>query len=449
MFNDFKVIDNLLAGIEFSLADEVGDNKAAIKDALIVGKSAGNYQGKLEWASPYGVIAARTENFNIDTVQFYNFDFNGAAALSTCSHCFHDAATDSGCRTIKTQNLWFDESTVTKKIRYQHPQRAIFQDVDGTLLGKGPGAMASKYQQYLESASECEADHDVFDSVICDSSVAIRRVAFHSYKPNALKGMSMYILPWDDDILAAQSNITEYRLNFSAHTSMFWKKKQDPQGWALPWVTGHKYKISFGTTGIDIEKMSVTLSERWEETDKNIIFVHNFTDVREDYIVTAGGESRLNASLPAPVSITDNFLPGDWYFNNDTEYFYLGVNGKNSSDLYSEFTIKFEGVRCVDSCFEIVLDGINDTNGTENATRLWSDPASWPNGTLPQEGEDVHIEPGWNMVMDLEETPILGYVEINGILTFSNDSAHNFRAKIITIRAGELHIGSADYPYLN
>jgi hypothetical protein len=53
------------------------------------------------------------------------------------------------------------------------------------------------------------------------------------------------------------------------------------------------------------------------------------------------------------------------------------------------------------------------------------------------------------MTMDLEETPIFAYVEINGLLRFSNDSAHNFRSKIITIRAGELQIGSAEYPYLN
>jgi len=100
----------------------------------------------------------------------------------------------------------------------------MFLDMDGTLTGKGAGSMATKYQPYLESASECVADMDVYDSVICDPSVKIRRVAFHGYN-SELKGMSMYILPWDDDIVAAQSNITEYRLNFTAHTDMFWKKK--------------------------------------------------------------------------------------------------------------------------------------------------------------------------------------------------------------------------------
>ena len=89
----------------------------------------------------------------------------------------------------------------------------------------------------------------------------------------------MKILNWDDDVTSAQSNLTEYR-NAASHTAMFWKQKSDPTGWALPWVTGHKYKVSWGGTGIDFEEMTLTLSERWEETDKNIVFAHNFTDVR-------------------------------------------------------------------------------------------------------------------------------------------------------------------------
>lgn len=168
VFKDFKVADNLLAGIEFSLTDEVGEGRAAIKDALIIGKTS-NTEGRLDWASPYGVIGPRTENFNIDGVEFYNYDFNGAAALSTCSHCFHSAATDSGARTIKTQKLVFD-ATVTKKIRYQHPQRAIFHDLDGSLTGKGANSMATKYYPYLVQP-ECVHDESVYDSVLCDPSV--------------------------------------------------------------------------------------------------------------------------------------------------------------------------------------------------------------------------------------------------------------------------------------
>ena len=59
------------------------------------------------------------------------------------------------------------------------------------------------------------------------------------------------------------------------------KDKQDPGfGWAVAYVTGKKYKVSFGMTGVDYESMRMDLSEKWEETDKPIYLVHNWTDVR-------------------------------------------------------------------------------------------------------------------------------------------------------------------------
>jgi len=45
-------------------------------------------------------------------------------------------------------------------------------------------------------------------------------------------------------------------------------------------VTGHKYKFHFGVTGVDFEMLTLTMSERWEETDLPIYMIHNFTDIR-------------------------------------------------------------------------------------------------------------------------------------------------------------------------
>ena len=66
------------------------------------------------------------------------------AALGSCSHCFHSAATDSGARTVSFSGLFFD-SSVTKKIRYQYPWRAIYYDLDGTLTGLGSKTWATSY----------------------------------------------------------------------------------------------------------------------------------------------------------------------------------------------------------------------------------------------------------------------------------------------------------------
>jgi len=70
---------------------------------------------------------------------------------------------------------------------------------------------------------------------------------------------------------------------------------------------------------------------------------------------------------------------------------------------------------------------------------------------LPVADEDVHIEPGWNMVYDLEDSPVFKMIRINGRLSFKNDSstALHLRAKHIYVRAGELIIGTKDLPFEN
>ena len=59
------------------------------------------------------------------------------------------------------------------------------------------------------------------------------------------------------------------------------KQKQSPSNaWAMPYVTGHEYRVHWGE-GLDFTRMKVELSERWEENDNYVRFSMNFTDVRE------------------------------------------------------------------------------------------------------------------------------------------------------------------------
>jgi hypothetical protein len=118
------------------------------------------------------------------------------------------------------------------------------------------------------------------------------------------------------------------------------------------------------------------------------------------------------------------------------------VNGKNSSLSSSNRLITLVGHRCDGPCQAAI-----NVVPIENRTRYWSNAADWTSGAVPQEGEDAHVEPGWNMVYDLEDSPVYKLIRINGILTFKNDSDHHLRAKHIFVRAGELHIGSQEYPY--
>jgi hypothetical protein len=269
-----------LAGIEFSLCGAYGDDSAQINGGLIIGKS-GNTDEVIDGASPHGIITPRTENFQVKNVKFFNFDFNDAAALGSCSHCFHPASTDSGARQVTLTNLEFTD--VAKKIRHQYPFRAIYYDTDGTTTGKGAQSWSTYFYEFHLQPG-CEHAEETHNGVVCDNSVQVRRVIFHDWKPNGLfSGMGFKVLKYDDDVIGAMDADAKeaYLLDKSNYGTMPFKKFGPPgNSWATPFVTGHKYKIHWGITGLDFTRMRLTLSQRWEETDLPLYFVHNFTDVR-------------------------------------------------------------------------------------------------------------------------------------------------------------------------
>jgi len=215
-------------------------------------------------------------------VKFYNFDWNNAAALGTCSHCFHDAATDEGARTITTSGFYFD-ATVPRRIRYQTPFKAIFKDLDGTLTGLGANSWATYYYRSHLWDGECTHEADVYDGVICGSNVELRTIKFSTYTPSGLfDGMGLKVLQYDDDIINAfnETELETYIDDRDNYGSFNWKFKPS-KNWAQPFVTGHKYKISWGVTGIDFEAMNFEVAQPYHPDDKSVYLIHNFTDVRE------------------------------------------------------------------------------------------------------------------------------------------------------------------------
>ena len=103
-WHNFKIADCLESGMEMSETDYVEDGWIKIVGGFVVGRSE-NTEEALDARSPKGITCARTENMTIEDTRFYNFNFNHAAALGTCSHCWHDNNSDSGGRTITVSNL--------------------------------------------------------------------------------------------------------------------------------------------------------------------------------------------------------------------------------------------------------------------------------------------------------------------------------------------------------
>ena len=139
----------------------------------------------------------------------------------------------------------------------------------------------------------------------------------------------------------------------------------------------------------------------------------NFTEARARVNITTDADLILNTTLTTKQN--NQLQTGDNVILNDTAIreIHFVVNGRNAS----RNSLFFTGERCVGACFGDIA-----ILNTENGTRYWSNTTSWPKGVLPVEGEDVVIDPTWNMILDLAVTPILNSLQVNGVLTFLQGS---------------------------
>ena len=79
-------------------------------------------------------------------------------------------------------------------------------------------------------------------------------------------------------------------------------------------------------------------------------------------------------------------------------------------------------------------------------TARWSDPAAWPDGKVPGEGDAVTIARDMDVVLDVDP-PALRSLTIDGKLSFSDDRDIGLETEWIYLRGGELQIGSEARPY--
>jgi len=73
---------------------------------------------------------------------------------------------------------------------------------------------------------------------------------------------------------------------------------------------------------------------------------------------------------------------------------------------------------------------------------VWSDDTTWGNEFAPLEMESIYIPPGMNLYMDIDKTPELNAVIVEGSLIFEPDSdpmhQRSFDARYIFIRNGTM-----------
>lgn len=83
---------------------------------------------------------------------------------------------------------------------------------------------------------------------------------------------------------------------------------------------------------------------------------------------------------------------------------------------------------------------------------LWSDTETWGGDVPPLEGESVSIPSGQHLLVDVDSTPELNAIVVEGSLIFApddSDSEHmrTFDANFILVMHGYMEVGTEDFPY--
>lgn len=414
---------------------------------MVVGRSGSNWDGGS--SSPHGIISPRTDGSIFSNIRFYNFDFNSAAAIGTCSHCYSKPSTDSDARTVKTEALVF--TNVDRRVRYQYPFRGIINDLDGSLTGLGADSWATAFWQHNAAQPACatsDADRAMYDGLLCTPDVEVRRVVIYGYQPGSLAQRNLYLLPYDDSIVSGmtEQEVLDYEADVSQYSVVDWRPKANPSDhWCVPFVTGTKYYARW-EFGLDFTKMKFEIvSWLWDEDDLDIEFELPFYDVRAAVHVDDNLGNRIpNNTIPDGINTPGITDMGDNLIRNDTET--RRINFRMNGDNHDVNRLTLTGVRCIGGCTPDVPPDMD----IEDRIRYWSVLADWDGrAELPRDGEEVTIPGNWNMFYDIavNEAPNLASLEINGRLTFDPRADRLLKAYNLWVRAGELIIGAPDAPF--
>jgi hypothetical protein len=90
----------------------------------------------------------------------------------------------------------------------------------------------------------------------------------------------------------------------------------------------------------------------------------------------------------------------------------------------------------------LLLGGYSSAQAQE---ALWSNPATWPNQKVPAAGEQVTIDSGKEVILDVSP-PALGGITISGKLKFADESDLELSTEWIMVH-GELEIGTEANPF--
>jgi hypothetical protein len=103
---------------------------------------------------------------------------------------------------------------------------------------------------------------------------------------------------------------------------------------------------------------------------------------------------------------------------------------------------------------EIFIQGYGLVSNNEMLFRyssFWSSDTTWGGEFAPMEGESIYVPAGLNLFVDVDSTPCLNAVIVEGSIIFAPDDDPNherfFDAYYLFVNGGLMEVGTEDFPY--
>lgn len=220
--------------------------------------------------------------------------------------------------------------------------------------------------------------------LVCSGADPFRTVWAMGVQPSNYNQMDLYMARLDS---ATSPDFTEAATTWSkTNTIQTMMVPDQPQAWAQPFRTGFYYQVKFAPNNLDINELLFRTTTVWPSTDKGVVWRFTFNqpnDGVEMFDIVGGVSSPHTPALTSPPDpATCGF--GDFYLDTAKKWIYVCISGKNR--VYNKITRMV--IKPCSACAPKPPAEPTPTTG------VWSATASWPNTTLPIEGDNVDITVG-------------------------------------------------------
>lgn len=420
-----ETVKNRFRDLNDSLEDLV-----KISGSIFIGSNTAKDQN---YANSHAFLLPNSEGIVMSQIKFVNYE---ASVFTICDSCPDG---DLG-QHLRVMNIIF--LNVSSKIQFdpKASSSSLIVDINGTfsennqtslIIYNFPHLKIDTFCNYLKNDSPQKA-------LTCPINLEyglVECMLFNVSKEKELKVYQLKITNIGNSSLqksTLQVNIAEpTTINFETMTEFFMN------GWRFYLLAGMNYDVRF----INLTQTATNFKLKcsyWQAGYKPFFLKYSSINTKNFKINTINfqnGDNSAQALLQDDIfnETTINY----YYFNEDRSILYLKLTNLL---MYSKL-LDCTATSCSGSCAPASY---------ESFARLWSDKTTWGSSTIPQKGNRVYIPDKYRVIFDIEATPFLDHLIIDGQLIFDemlSDSMLSVNA--LWVRKGQLLIGKSNkqFPY--